>query len=528
MANDTLTRKAGAALATLAPFTYLYLRRWAAHIVSNGGKKNGYVQDPGSSKCHGQGTHSRVFFIFKPHGDRLALLLVVGAGLAVSALASLSPVIHRHPLPLYCAFVPYTTGCSDSYVSLAALALSLLDRAIIVPHLSGFPVASLIFLVASVVQIWMVGRLRAAHTALQQARRAQEASTLQLHAVANLAPVALLTLNHEGVCIVASGAGLASFSSDRSDLIGRSVGALLPGSDERAVRAHFLRALQGDAHSSRETVDGRIYAMRWAPLPDAAGAGAGGVMVVALDVSDQERARVEATRLTDLRNDFLSAVSHEMRTPLTVILGFTELLRSRWPDLTDARRRHGIEQIATAAERQRRLVLDLLLVGQIEAAEILLEIEPLDLAASLRQAITDLAGDFPGQEIRLLGSSGPQVLVDAQRFQDLLRHLLDNAAKHSPANAPIEVTWHLADACVAVHIRDHGPGIPESAREYLFTRFGRVPGSLSRAGRIGTGVGLYVSREMARAMGGDLVLRSTGAEGSTFELLLPVACMVCA
>jgi signal transduction histidine kinase len=101
--------------------------------------------------------------------------------------------------------------------------------------------------------------------------------------------------------------------------------------------------------------------------------------------------------------------------------------------------------------------------------------------------------------------------------------MMDNAAKYSPEGSPIIVWWGPEDDNGSLRVLDRGPGVPPHGRELLFSRFGRVPGSRMRAGRVGTGLGLYLGRGLAKAMGGDLDLESTGGEGSTFRLRLPLA-----
>ena len=100
---------------------------------------------------------------------------------------------------------------------------------------------------------------------------------------------------------------------------------------------------------------------------------------------------------------------------------------------------------------------------------------------------------------------------------------MDNAAKYSAEGSPIVVSWEPDGGCAILRVRDYGPGIPKQGREGLFTRFGRIAGSRTRAGRVGTGLGLYLGRQLAEAISGSLDLETTGPEGSTFRLCLPLA-----
>jgi PAS domain S-box-containing protein len=241
-----------------------------------------------------------------------------------------------------------------------------------------------------------------------------------------------------------------------------------------------------------------------------------------LHVAEQRRAAA-AEELARLRSDFVSAVNHELRTPLTVLLGFTELLQSRWMDIDAERRTTYLERISAAAHRQLRLVHDLLDASRVESPEFHCERRPFTLRSTIEQAADEVRSTYPGQRVDLHGPDELRVDGDAARTQQILANLIDNAAKYSPEGSPVEVAWGLEGEQVVTRVRDCGPGIPEAGQAQLFTRFGRLAGSQTRSGRSGTGLGLYLSRMLARSMGGDLDLEGTGSHGSTFRLLLPSA-----
>ncbi len=235
-------------------------------------------------------------------------------------------------------------------------------------------------------------------------------------------------------------------------------------------------------------------------------------------------AREHATasaEFASLRSDLVAAVSHELRTPLTAILGLAELLEERWEQMTDGRKRERIAQIAQAANRQSRLVEDLLLMSRMEGEAMTLVPGPVSLRALVERAAAEVRASYPGQRILLKGRADHEVLADPDRAIQILANLIDNAAKYSPEGSPVAVDWSDEGAMVTVRVRDQGPGIAEQHRDILFTRFGRVPGSRIRAGHVGTGLGLHLSRRLAEAMGGGIHLETTGAEGSTFRLQLP-------
>jgi PAS domain S-box-containing protein len=236
--------------------------------------------------------------------------------------------------------------------------------------------------------------------------------------------------------------------------------------------------------------------------------------------AEQER-RQAAEDLAKLRSDFLASVSHELRTPLTAIVGFAELLRERWTVMDHGRRENYMDRIVASANRQLRLVQDLLDTSRVEAGALQCARAPIRLRALLERAAAEVEVTYRGQRVDLDGPSDALALGDAERALQVLINLMDNAAKYSPEGSPVTVTWQLEGGLVAVRVRDHGPGIAEAGRAALFTRFGRLPKSRMRAGRIGTGLGLYLSQLLAEAMDGDLCLETTGPDGSTFRLRLP-------
>jgi signal transduction histidine kinase len=235
---------------------------------------------------------------------------------------------------------------------------------------------------------------------------------------------------------------------------------------------------------------------------------------------EQQRAKA-AEEFAQLQTDFLGAVSHELLSPITATQGLAQLLRNQWSAMDEEHRDRLLEGIASAARRQQRLVQDLLDVSRAEAEGFSCERASFALRPVLERAVAEVQDRYHSQRVELHGSDEVAAEGDAERTQQILVNLLDNAAKYSPEGSPVLVSWSVEDEWVVVRVRDYGLGIPEAGREQLFTRFGRLAGSATRAGRSGTGLGLYLSRLLARAMGGELDLERTGLQGSTFRLLLP-------
>jgi signal transduction histidine kinase len=241
-----------------------------------------------------------------------------------------------------------------------------------------------------------------------------------------------------------------------------------------------------------------------------------------LHAAEQERARA-VEELARMQNDFVESVSHELRTPLTSIIGYAEMLQAHWSEAEDRQRLDWVRKIVLSAARQQRLVEDLLLISRIEAGALAPRIERVCLKKVASLAAEEVQGSYRGQRVDMAGPEHVAVLADPGRAVQVVTNLIDNAAKYSPEGSPIIVWWIVEDEWGTLRVVDRGPGIAVGGSTQLFTRFGRVPGSRIRAGRVGTGLGLFLGRSLVQAMGGELDLESSSAEGSTFRLRLPLA-----
>ena len=234
--------------------------------------------------------------------------------------------------------------------------------------------------------------------------------------------------------------------------------------------------------------------------------------------------RMQAAReLSRLRDDFVSSITHELRTPLTTIIGFAQLLEAHWPDLDDEKRIRHLHRISIAASRQKRLVDDLLELSRLDLGSL----AHTPIATTLNPIIAGsrrvVAAAYPNQRFAIPPTPDITIYADPDRVAQILVHLLDNAAKHSPPHQPVHVTTRVETATAFIEVRDHGCGIPEQERDRLFTRFGLLADSPIRAGHVGTGIGLHLSRNLALAMQGNLELAHSDADGSLFILHLPLA-----
>ncbi len=222
-------------------------------------------------------------------------------------------------------------------------------------------------------------------------------------------------------------------------------------------------------------------------------------------------------REDELRRDLLGDVAHELRTPLTTIQGHLEALR----DGVLPAERATFASLHDEAARLGRLVGDLESLARAEAAGFALERGPCDLAAVARDVAAELADAFRVKGVALdLVLEPVGVRGDADRLAQVARNLLTNALRYTPAGGRVRVRTVPADGRATLAVTDDGPGIPREDLPHVFERFWRG----AQAGEVpGSGIGLTVARALARAHGGDILVRSEVGRGSTFTLALPLA-----
>jgi PAS domain S-box-containing protein len=237
---------------------------------------------------------------------------------------------------------------------------------------------------------------------------------------------------------------------------------------------------------------------------------------------------VTAIKQTErLKSDFVATVSHELRTPITPIKGYVELLRIKGAKLSEEKRQEILRVMAERTDHMARLVEDLLLASRISsgspgAAIPGLRMERLDLVRAARAAATDWLRE-PGGRLTL-DLPGEPVGVDADpmRLGQVLANLLSNAHKYSPAEQPVVFRVERNGDWARASVTDQGRGIPREELERIFDKFHRVDDPMTMTTG-GTGLGLYIARELARAMGGEIEATSVLHQGSTFTLRLPLA-----
>jgi signal transduction histidine kinase len=226
----------------------------------------------------------------------------------------------------------------------------------------------------------------------------------------------------------------------------------------------------------------------------------------------------ELRRLSRLRADFVSLVSHDVRTPLAAVIGSAQTLEQRWRELSAEQRDRFLALIVDETGRLAALVGEVTDVSRIDAGTFSYTFGDVDVAALVDEAVAaaEIARDS-ANVASAVEPAIPYVEGDPVRLRQVLTNLIDNAVKYSPEGAPVEVRAQAVNGYVRVDVVDHGTGIERRDQRLIFERFGRVHGT----SKPGTGLGLYIARAIAEAHGGALYVSSELGAGSTFTLDLP-------
>jgi signal transduction histidine kinase len=239
-----------------------------------------------------------------------------------------------------------------------------------------------------------------------------------------------------------------------------------------------------------------------------------------------EQALIRQLQESDrLKRDLLATVSHELKTPLTVILGTLGTLSRRGAALDPAERREFVDMAVRQGTRLKELIEQLLLAARFEQTSREPAERPLvDAAALARDAVAAAGVAHPGRELVLVAREALPVLAAPDAVLQVLGNLLDNAAKYAPDPGPVRLEATRFGPLAVLAVQDTGPGVPPADRERVFERFTQLDsGATRRAG--GVGLGLYIARQLANAQGGELLATDPvpPGQGARFELRLPLA-----
>ncbi len=304
-------------------------------------------------------------------------------------------------------------------------------------------------------------------------------------------------------------------------------GHLLEDVTSRTEVLLMMKKCLKDGYSARERVElayangvhSRVLELRVAPLESEHSQQRAGCVLVIED-------RTELDRLERVRRDFVSNVSHELKTPLTSVRGYLDTLIDD-PEVDPEIRQRFLIKANNNAERLAAIVGDLISLARAESEEGDAIRAPVNLAEVVRDVVLEAAptAELKGIHIAIHAESSCTILGDRLALQTALLNLVHNAIHYSPSNIEVRVRLTRKVGSVVLAVEDDGPGIPASHQERLFERFYRVDKDRSRE-LGGTGLGLSIVRNVAAAHGGTAGVESETGEGSRFWIELPLSDLV--
>ena len=240
--------------------------------------------------------------------------------------------------------------------------------------------------------------------------------------------------------------------------------------------------------------------------------------------AELDKANHELHKLDEMKSEFISLVSHELRAPLTAINGGLEVALQSADSLPPASRLT-LEAMMNESARLTEFVQTILDVSRLEAGRITLNLGPVPVAPILHRSVEVILGTRRTVKWNL-PTNIPPVWADEIHYEQVFRNLLLNADKYSPPQMPIEISVHVDASCIRVEVTDHGAGIPGDMQESIFERFQR--GQSSESAPPGWGLGLYFAKKLTEAQNGSLTFHSPvypqfDAPGSSFSITMPIA-----
>ncbi|HJR41209.1 MAG TPA: ATP-binding protein [Gemmatimonadaceae bacterium] len=241
--------------------------------------------------------------------------------------------------------------------------------------------------------------------------------------------------------------------------------------------------------------------------------------------TEAEQARKEAEAASKAKSEFLAMMSHELRTPLNAIGGYAQLIEDGVNGPITPEQRKSLTRIRANQEHLLTLINDVLNLARMEAGRVTVQPTDVPVDATLAGAVELIRPQLEAKKLRYEyqgGDHGVTVFADRERLLQIILNLLTNATKFTDEGGRITLGWRRENGTVYIEVKDSGIGIPADRLESIFEPFVQVE-QRRAASREGVGLGLAISRELARAMNGELVAESTVGEGSVFTLTLPTS-----
>lgn len=352
-------------------------------------------------------------------------------------------------------------------------------------------------------------------------------------------PVTTLTLDINQVACAALG-------YDRSELLGLLVSDFLPGL-ERSTVHRMWRDLRYEETISIESTSRRKDGSEFQVLVRVGRTDRDdrpAMQILARDITEDKRVRemveqlekksagarelqvqnVELTRAHRMISDFLGRLSHEMNTPLTSLISFTDILSKNKPGNLISTQKQQLDVMKRCGAQLKWLISQLLDANRIEAGTLGLNLAQFDIAEAVREAVDSYSPTLveKNQSLRIHGSDMPHLIEgDKNRLVQVLTNLISNASKYSPVGSHIVISIERVEGNLQIIVKDNGPGISQADQQKIFDAFYRVDNQITRS-ESGTGLGLSIVKSLIEAHGGKISIESPTGGGAEIGFWLPL------
>ncbi len=327
--------------------------------------------------------------------------------------------------------------------------------------------------------------------------------------------------------VFADGQELSKIGFQDNNPIGKRLFELEDASVTAHAEAMMSNVFIGESVSFDVDLNHNIYNLIAVPLPDGNG-DINEMLVVMKNITDRKTAERKLVRtiqkekeLSALKSRFVTMASHELRTPLSTMLSSVFLLQNYTGDRFEAQKKTHLDRIKRSIETLTELMNDFLSIGKLEEGKVKAVFIPVKIGDFLKETLAELNSiKKPEQQIHVeFPDEEHFVMIDRQMVNGILRNLVSNAVKYSPANAPIFVRSSLSEGQLEISVEDQGIGIPENEQQEIFKRFYRAENATNIQG---TGLGLNIVKKYLNLLNGTIEFKSKVNEGTTFTVHIPV------
>ncbi|HJX03223.1 MAG TPA: PAS domain-containing sensor histidine kinase, partial [Dehalococcoidia bacterium] len=325
----------------------------------------------------------------------------------------------------------------------------------------------------------------------------------------------ILVLNQANEIVSTNPAAASLLDRPDADLIGKRLETYLGFSREDLL--HILsKQAQDSTYIVKKRYQKKVYSLNVQSLPGEDERG-GRIIVAIHDITEMDR-------VDQMKTEFVSMVSHELKTPLTSIKGYIDMILDGEAGMINSEQKNYLEVVRSSGEKLMLLVNDLLDISRIEAGKIELKTRPVILNHTINAVVTSMHTQLEAKKIQIkldFESDPITVMADGMRLNQILTNLLDNACKYTREGSKVIVKARREGSFAHIDVIDSGIGISAEDQARIFTRFYRVDNSLTRKTG-GTGLGLSVAKALVDMQGGRMWVQSEPDKGSTFSFSLPL------